>query len=86
MWTVTFWKQAVERALKTGAQAILALWAVGEGLFNIIDVNWGQTFGVTAGALVISLLMSVLSAGIGPATSPSLVSLDDVPARRPDVG
>ena len=74
MWTVSFWKQAAERALKTFAQAVLALiTAAGMGL---MDVDWGQAFSVGGLAVVASVLTSLVSSGIGEKNSPSAVSTD----------
>lgn len=73
MWTKTFWRQAAERAVKTAAQSVLAIWLVGDVMFNILAVDWGQTLGVSLGALVLSVLTSIVSVGSGQPDSPSLV-------------
>lgn len=71
MFNKTFWTSALERALKTFAQAGVAL-LLGDGL-NLLTVDWA-TVGATAGlAAVVSLLTSVGSAPFGPEGSPSLV-------------
>lgn len=77
MFTKTFWKQAAERAVKTFAQAALALLTV-DGL-DLLTVHWG-TLAATAGlAAVVSVLTSVVSAGIGAPSSPSLVATEPAP-------
>lgn len=66
---MTFFAQAVERAVKTLVQAILAVLAV-EGV-TISTVNWATTMEVAGTAAVISILTSLLSF---PVTgTPSLV-------------
>lgn len=73
MWTAEFWKGAGERAIKTLAQTMLALWVVGDRMMNVYEVDWMHSLGIGAGALIVSLLTSLLSAGVGPQGTPSLV-------------
>ncbi len=73
MWTRTFWLAAAERAVKTLAQTMLALWVVGDQVLNVFTVDWSASFGVGLGAMLISILTSLLSTGFGPTNSPSLV-------------
>lgn len=81
MFTWVFWKQALERALKTFAQAVVAL-LTSDQVLGILDVNWGDVAQVGALAAVLSLLTSVVSAPVGPdRNSPSLV---DTPPPGPD--
>jgi hypothetical protein len=79
MLTWSFWKDALERSAKTAAQALLSLWLVGDVLFNVLAVDWGQAFGIAAGAAVISLLTSIVSAPVGDAGTASLVKTDTGP-------
>jgi hypothetical protein len=72
IFTTKFWADAAERAVKTIAQALLALFVVGDQVFNILSVNWNQALGVAAGAGVISILMSIVSAGVTSSDSASL--------------
>lgn len=71
MFTGKFWKAAAERAGKSAAQALLGMWAL-DG-FNVLSVDLKLAGGVAAGAAVLSLLTSVVSAGVGEPDSPSLV-------------
>lgn len=76
MWTTAFWKGAVERAIKTFAQAGGAFLAA--GATGLLDVNWEQGASVAGLAALLSLLTSVASGStFGPGGSPSLV--DDRP-------
>lgn len=73
MLTASFWGAALERAVKTVAQALLSLFVVGDKLLDVVDFAWGSALGIAGGAFVISLLTSLVSAPLGPPGSPSLV-------------
>lgn len=72
--SASFWLDALERAVKTAAQALLSVWLVGDVAFNIIGVDWSSALGIAGGAAVISLLTSIVSAPIGTSGTASLVS------------
>ena len=74
MFTKTFWTQAAERAVKTFAQAALAL-LTGDGL-GLLDVNWGAVASVGGLAAVASVLSSIVTSGVGEKDSPSAVKTD----------
>jgi hypothetical protein len=89
MFTVTFWKQTTERAIKSAAQALLGLW-VGAQAFNAWDADWKKASGVALGGALLSMLTSLASASVGRSNSPSLVDTDgkkdqDKPAPKPDL-
>lgn len=69
--SVSFWKLAAERAVKTFAQTAVAL--IGAEAFDIIAFDWAALGSVAAGAAVVSVLTSVASARIGEEGDPSLV-------------
>lgn len=72
MFTVKFWKEATERAIKTFAQFVLVLGAAGS--FNVFTVDWKTNLGLALGGALLSYATSIVSAGIGPDKgSPSLV-------------
>lgn len=71
MWTVSFWADAVERAVKTFAQALIATIAVGTPIF---DLAWGEGLGIAATATVVSVLTSIASTGVGEKGTASVVS------------
>lgn len=80
MFTLIFWKQVAERALKTGAQALIAMFAADK--VGLLDVDWAKAGSVAAMALILSILTSIVSAPVGPDKgSPSLV---DTPPPGPD--
>lgn len=82
MWnTKLFWKDTVERAVRTTAQVVSALLvAAGTGL---LDTDWGATFSAAGMAGALSVLTSLASeaktqdgtasmiSGTGPAPQPT---------------
>lgn len=66
-----FGKQALERAVKSAAQAAIGLVPL-SGL-DILHVDWRMGVGIVGGAFVLSLLTSVASLPFGPKNSPSVV-------------
>ena len=71
MYTLTFWKDAAERAVRTAAQALLALWAT--DVSGVLAVDWVQAGSVSALAALMSLLMSVAATGTGSQDSASTI-------------
>lgn len=71
MWTKQFWVDSAERAIRTFAQALIAV--LGAGAVNILTTDWTQALSVAAGAALLSLLMSIASSGVGIKGSPSLL-------------
>ena len=73
MWTRNFWRQSAERAGKSAAQALLGMWAL-DG-FNVLHAHWDLAFGIGAGAAVLSVLTSIVTAGVGEKGDPSAVEV-----------
>lgn len=71
MFTLTFWKDALERAAKTFAQGVLGLLTIGNGFGA---VNWGHTLSVAGVMALASILTSVVSSGVGASDSASLIA------------
>lgn len=71
MWSKAFWMDAIERAVKTFAQVILALGVA--GALDAFEVDWVKVLGVGLGAVVLSLASSIVSAEIRKTPSASLV-------------
>lgn len=61
MWTLAFWKAATERAVKTGAQAVLTIYFVGDVALNAFEADWVNMAGVGLGGVVLSYLTSLAS-------------------------
>lgn len=75
MWTLGFWKQVAERAIKTAAQAALAFFVVGQTVFA--DVNWLAVAGAAGVGAIASVLTSIASIGVGQPDSPSAVEVSN---------
>lgn len=65
-----FWKAVAERAVKTFAQALVAVFAAG---VTVLDVDWGQALAIAGTAALLSVLTSVGSLKLGQYDGPSLV-------------
>lgn len=72
MYTAAFWAGAFDRVVKSFAQALLLLWGADEG-FNLIEVDLVTSLGIAAGAAVLSLLTSLVSAPVADRGSTSLL-------------
>lgn len=75
MWTLDFWREAAERAIKSAAQAPLVAWGVGElAAPDAFTLDWRLGLGVAAGGALVSVLTSLVSARVGDRRSPSLIA------------
>lgn len=72
MLTTAFWIGAVDRAVKSFAQALILLWGADAG-FNVVDVDLRTALGVAVGAMVLSLLTSLVSAPVGESGTTSFL-------------
>lgn len=63
MWSLAFWRGALERALKTALQA-LVLVAGADGL-GLLSADWRATGAAIGAAAVLSLITSMLSSPFG---------------------
>jgi hypothetical protein len=64
MWTYSFWKDTVERAVRAAAVILLTLWAGDEG-FNVLNVDWKAAGGLalTGAAIQVLMCFAALPAG-----------------------
>ncbi len=75
MFTKTFVLSALERAAKTVAQAVVAVFAASK--VDVLSADWKAIVATAGTAGLLSILTSIASDGIGPKGTPSLV--DDLP-------
>ena len=71
-----FWKDALERALKTAAQA--AMLVIGQDVtgFDLFNADFGNALGFALGGFVLSIATSIASAPV-PGISPASVTNGD---------
>jgi len=69
--TREFWIQTAERAVRTWAQAFLAL--AGAAAFDVLTADWQALVGVSTGAALLSVATSIVASGVWDKGSPSLV-------------
>jgi hypothetical protein len=74
MFTKLFAKTAAERAIRTAAQALLALWAT--DIAGVLEVDWVQAGSVAALAALTSILMSIVATGVADKGTTSFVKED----------
>ncbi|QIK62330.1 holin [Leucobacter viscericola] len=74
MRTKQFWLDVFERAVKTFAQAAVALLTA--GATGLLGIDWLQLFSVAGLAALVSILTSVGSDYVGDRGTPSLVTRD----------
>ena len=80
MTTAAFWRATAERALRTFAQALIAVISL-DGA-DLLTVDWPQSLSVAGLAAVISVLTSVAASGAGggdggPSFGPELLQEGD---------
>lgn len=71
MKTRKFWIEALERASKSAAQAVIGLIPLDQ--FDVLHMDVKLAVSVAVGAAVLSVLTSIVTAPAGPDDSPSAV-------------
>lgn len=72
MFDRAFLEATAERAIKTFAQALIAI--IGTDMVGITTLDWPKMLGVAATATVLSILTSIVSANFGKNAGPSLAT------------
>lgn len=71
LFTRVFWEETTDRALKSGAQAMLL--AIGGGAVNVLTLDWATVLGAGGGGVLLSLLTSMASSKFGDRGTPMLL-------------
>ncbi|MBM9467277.1 holin [Nakamurella leprariae] len=72
IFTRVFWKDAVERSLRTGAQNIAATWSAA-GVGSLIGVDWKAAASIAGFGILYSLVTSVAAGALTNTEGASLV-------------
>ena len=72
MFTQTFWKSAIERAIRTFCQTLIAV--VGASKFDWMSADWQSLLVTSCVAAGLSVLTSIAGVNIGEKGSSSLVA------------
>lgn len=72
MWTFSFWMETLDRAVKSGAQAVILGLSLGEGL-NAFSVDYRLAAGFVLGGAILSVLTSLVSAPFGNRGTASII-------------
>lgn len=73
MFTWRFWRETLERAVKTAAQMPLVAWGVGDQMLDVFALDLRLGLGVAAGGAVVSVLTSLATIKVGADNSPSAI-------------
>ncbi len=72
MLTWRFWREAIERAVKTSAQFVIGAGILGEGV-DLFTLDLGTVLGFALTGALLSLLTSIGTMRIGATNSPSAI-------------
>lgn len=73
MWSRSYWRDVLERAIKTAAQTAVVAIGAAAG-FDLFTADWKTLGGAALGGFVLSVLTSIGSAPFGAQGSPSVLS------------
>lgn len=72
MFTWRFWRETIERGIKSGAQAVILALGASEGL-NLFEMDLLLLFGAYGAGALLSVLTSLATVGVGASDSPSAI-------------
>ncbi len=72
MYTWRFWRETLERAIKSGAQAVI-LALGGSEILNLFEMEALLLLGVAGAGAFLSVLTSLTTVGVGAPNSPSAI-------------
>ncbi len=72
MLTWRFWRETIERAVKTSAQFVIGAGILGEGV-DLFTLDLGTVLGFALTGALLSLLTSVATMRVGASNSPSAI-------------
>ena len=75
LYTRDFWLEALDRAIKTAAQAPLVVWGVADYALDLFSLDWQAGLAHAGGGFLISLLTSIASAGLAQRGNASILSV-----------
>ena len=70
--TWRFWREAIERGIKSGAQAVILALGASEGL-DLFTMDFGLLVGAYGAGALLSVLTSLATVRIGAPNSPSAI-------------
>jgi hypothetical protein len=74
-----FWVDALERAAKSAAQAVLGAGIVGDAMFDVFTADWRSLVGAAITGAILSVLTSIVSVPVADTISPaSLITRKDM--------
>ena len=70
--TWRFWREAIERGVKSGAQAVILALGASEGL-DLFTMDFGLLVGAYGAGALLSVLTSLATVRVGASNSPSAI-------------
>ncbi len=67
-----FWRETIERGVKSGAQAVILALGASQGL-NLFTMDFGLLVGAAGAGALLSVLTSLATVGVGASNSPSAI-------------